>query len=340
MRAAALMQAIPQATEIDLYTELPASFFREELARPFRRIACALDCGCVQRDSTSVDIDATLERYADIDARRDALLPPLAERLRADGVDLVIADIPPLAFPLAQRAGLPSLAIGNFSWVDIYADYVVARPAYRPLLESMRADYAEAGALLRLAPGFGAALTGTVFELGIVCRPGHPQRPALARRLGLDPGKKWCLIYLGNYGFEGAHWERLGDFADWEFLGLYPLEGASPNYHRFEKDPSLRYADLTASVDLVLGKLGYGLVAETLTHGTPVLFVPRRDFAEHALLKEVVEDGGLGLEIPLEELKEMRMQAYLVRAAEMRQAPREAPGVSRFLRLLGWPVAG
>src|SRR6185503_9883976 len=97
-------------------------------------------------------------------------------------------------------------------------------------------------------------------DIGLVCRPGISRREEFARRFGLDAGKRWATVYIGTFGLQGADWKRLADFRDWEFIGLDPLPGAPANYHVIRKDPSLRYADLTASCDLVLGKLGYGLV--------------------------------------------------------------------------------
>jgi L-arabinokinase len=337
VRASALLQALPSDVEVTLYTALPESFFKEELGRAFRVVACALDCGCVQRDSVEINVPATLARYAEIEDRRAALVSPLAGRLRDERVDLIIGDIPPLAFPLASQAGIPSLALCNFSWVDIYAPYVEAYPAYAPMLARMRRDYARADAQLRLFPHFGEALTARVEELGLVCRPGSPRKVELAMRLGLDPNKKWCLVYLGNYGFAGVAWDRLADFSDWEFMGLYPLTQA-PNYHLVSKDPTLRYADLTASADLVLGKLGYGLVAECLTHGTPILFVGRHDFGEYPVLKQLVEERGLGCEIPLSAVKTLELKPYLRRAEALKPEKMAAGGTARFLEILGFPT--
>jgi hypothetical protein len=292
VRAAALLHRLPENAEVDLYTALPEGFFREELTRRFRVIPLELDCGCVQRDSAEVDVPATLERYAAIDAKRDSLLEEAAGRLRDEGADLLIGDIPPLAFPLARRAGIPSLALCNFSWVDIYAPYVEAYPGYRPLLDRMRRDYAQADAHARLFPFLGDPLAERVEELGLVCRQGMRRREELGKTFGLDPGKKWCLVYPGNYGLNGMDWERFADFPDWEFFGLYPLAKAAKNYRRLDKNPSLRYADLTASSDLVLGKLGYNLVAECLAHAIPILFSGRSDFSEFPVLKQLVEDRG------------------------------------------------
>ena len=63
--------------------------------------------------------------YADFDrrvARRSRSPAPSADAA------LVVGDIPPLAFAAAARAGVPSVAIGNFTWDWIYGVYRGVRP--------------------------------------------------------------------------------------------------------------------------------------------------------------------------------------------------------------------
>src|SRR5690606_27173594 len=146
----------------------------------------------------------------------------------------------------------------------------------------------------------------------------------------------WCLIYIGSFGLDGVDWGRLEAFSGWEFLGLYPLPGASANYRFLRKDLSFRYADLNASCDLVLGKLGYGLVAECLAQAKPILFLGRRDFDEFQMLKKVVEDRGLGLEVPLPEFLAMNIGKELDTLAGRKIAPLEATGVADILRKMGF----
>ncbi len=57
--------------------------------------------------------------HEDFNARADAE----AEVLRQLQATLVVADIPPLACAAADRAGVPSVVLGNFTWDWIYAAY-------------------------------------------------------------------------------------------------------------------------------------------------------------------------------------------------------------------------
>jgi L-arabinokinase len=335
VRNAALIEAIPPAVDVHIFTSLPESFFREELHRPSRLHACEIDCGCLQSSSVDVDVEATLARYAELDAGREAAIAGIASRLRALEIDLVVGDIPPLAFPIARAAGIPSLALCNFTWVDIYRPYVATRPRYRPMLERMQADYALADRRLRLWPSMAGGLPEPVEDVGLLCRPGRERRGEFAARFGFDAGKRWALVYVGNYGLEGVDWGGLARFPDWEFIGLHPLRGAPANYHLLRKDPSFRYADLTASCDLVMGKLGYSLVAECLSQAKPILFLGRSDFEEFPMLKAVVESGGWGREIPLPAFRALDIGNALRELTAADRRPLKADALPRILEKMG-----
>lgn len=335
VRNSALIEALPREVEVDIYTSLPESFFRQELRRPYTLIPCEIDCGCLQTDTVEVDIQATLRRYAELDARRSESISHFAGVLRDRAVDLVIGDVPPLAFPIAKSAGLESWSLCNFDWADIYRPYVGKHPGYGDMLLRMEEDYSLADRRIRFHPNMPDTLAGPSEEVGMVCRPGTPRRGEFARRFGLDPGKKWCLIYVGSFGLGGVAWDRLARFAEWEFMGLYPLQGASANYHVIEKDPTFRYADLTASSDLVLGKLGYGLVAECLSLAKPVLFLGRKNFMEFSMLKETLESRGAGMEISLEKFLSLDLGDALEALASRPLEPLQASGVPQILEKMG-----
>ena len=95
------------------------------------------------------------------------------------GADLVVGDIPPLAFAAAERAGVRSMAIGNFTWDWIYGIYPAFDELAPDVIPTIRAAYATATRALRL-PFHGG------FEpMAAVTR----DIPLIARRSKREPGE-------------------------------------------------------------------------------------------------------------------------------------------------------
>jgi hypothetical protein len=133
-----------------------------------------------------------------------------------------------------------------------------------------------------------------------VGRKGRNRRAELLHKYGLGPDKHLGLTYFGRPGIAGMDLRRLEDFADWEFLRISPIDGAPANYHFIPKT-DFPYQDLVASVDLLICKIGYGVAAEAMIHGTPLLYPPREDFAEYPILDAAVRSWGGGYPLSREE---------------------------------------
>jgi hypothetical protein len=285
---------------LTLRTDVPEAFFKEELPFPHSRRGGGFDVGCLQSDGVSALIPETLEAYMRISARNRRFLEGEARWCVDNGVDCVVGDITPFAFEVAERAGAPSAAIGNFTWHDIYAPYAERFPGYGAMLSEMAEQYRKATVALELYP----AAPMPVFErrkaMPILGRAGVNRREEICRHFGISPGKRLGLIYTGNFGLGGVDWRRLEGFEGWEFAGVYPLPGGPGNYHLISKE-RFRYQDLPASADAVIAKMGYGVFAESLLNGIPIIYPPRDDFAEFPVLDAEAKRLGSGVCVSMDE---------------------------------------
>jgi L-arabinokinase len=229
----------------------------------------ATDTGLVQMDSLRLDEDATAQAaarfYADFDARVDTE----AARLRDAHVDLVVADVPPLAFAAAGRAGVPSVAVANFTWDWIYRRYdSFARHAPGAISTIQRA-YEQTTLALRLPLHGGFETMGDVRDVPLIARR-SARDPADTRRiLGLVDDRPLVLASFGGYGL-ALPLDELRQSA--RFALVAP-----------EREPpaGLRYEDLVAAADVVVSKPGYGIVSECIANDTALLYTSRGRFAEY-----------------------------------------------------------
>ena len=89
------------------------------------------DIGLVQIDSLRFDERGSILRAAEFYASFAERADAEAAVLREIGAELVVGDIPPLAFAAASRARVPSVALGNFGWDWVYSVWPDFEPAVR-----------------------------------------------------------------------------------------------------------------------------------------------------------------------------------------------------------------
>lgn len=313
VRSAQLINALSEV-RFSIFSTIPRSYFERELTGPFDYYCIELDSGCAQTNAFEIDIDRTFEQYAAIEDQRDKKIAQCCDLLRSKRVEFVIGDIAPLAFAIANQLRLPSLAISNFTWVEIYQEYVSREPRFKQLILSIKEDYANASCYARLKPGLDQHPFERVEDVPLLCRNKAKSRQWLFETLNLDTGKKLCLIYIGQYGLSVTRWQNLSAYRDWQFAGIYPLENASDNYLQIELDGNkVQYSDLVANCDLILAKLGYGTVSESLYWNKPVAYPPREQFAEFQMLEMELSSAGLGLPVSQGQLQNCDLNTLLER---------------------------
>jgi L-arabinokinase len=293
VRSCAICNQFKSGLRLTIRSALPKSFFDEELCRPFEYFGDQLDCGCAQVDGVTVDIVETAKKYTAIARANTSRLQEQIAWTVNNAVDCVVSDITPFAFEVAAGAGVASVAVSNFSWLDIYEPYASVVPSFAPAISHIRRQYGMAGLLLALAPP--CELRGFVNrrDMSVVGRNGCDQRERLRAHFGVDAGKAIGLIYMGEYGLEQASWKQLERFHGWQFIGIHSLTSPPSNYLRINK-MDFRYEDLSASVDCIIAKLGYGVCSESLLNGVPVVFLPRTNFVEYPVLERFMFEHGLG----------------------------------------------
>jgi hypothetical protein len=176
-----------------------------------------------------------------------------------------------------------------------------------------------------------------------VGRKGRSIRSRINEEYGLHPEKHLGLIYTGNFGMDRVAWEELERFSSWEFIGLYPLPGEPKNYHLFRRG-KITYPDMVASAKVMISKIGYATVAECMINGTPLVFLPREDFAEYPVLEKEVLDRGYGWKLSPEDYTRLRWDSALEEVLSRKGLPPVDPGGARlcaraiedFIR--GWKI--
>lgn len=315
-RAAAVMAAAQERIphlRWEIFTQTPDWFFAESLNGPYTLHPTETDVGLVQVDALRADLDATVERLAGLLPFDPERIAGLAGLVTALGCQAVLCDIAPLGIAVAQAAGIPSVLVENFTWVDIYGEYLEECPALRPYSEQMAEWFAAANFHIQTTPactdlpGFG--IPGrSVQAVPPISRAPRTERAVVRRLLSIPDDAPLLLITMGGVDFRHSYLERLAAFPDVQFVlpGNHSPGETPPNVHLLSPRSGIFHPDIVAASDGVVGKIGYSTLAEVYAAGVPYGYVPRPRFRESDVLAAFVEREMAGFAIDADELSDGR----------------------------------
>jgi L-arabinokinase len=194
------LQQLDPRIRIAVRTMAPAWFLDRSLGSAIERQPVDTDTGVVQIDSLRLDEDQTARVAASFYASFDRRVAEEAAALRELAATVVAGDIPPLAFAAAHRAGIPSVAVANFTWDWIYAGYPHFEPLAPGTVELIARAYSHASLALRLpfSGGFDS-MKAVTRDVPLIARKATHTRDAARRRLGIDDGP----VVLASFGGHG-----------------------------------------------------------------------------------------------------------------------------------------
>ncbi len=253
-------------------TSVPRWLFARVAGERVEVQALETDTGVVQIDSLTLDEEATARRTAAFFAGFEHRIAIEAEMIRGLGAALVIGDIPPLAFAAAARAGVPSLAVANFTWDWIYSIYPAFERIAPGAIPAIRAAYATTTRALRLPLHGGfEPMAAVTRDIPFIARRSTRDPADTRRLLGIGGDRPVVLPSFGAYGTElPLEALRRSD----RFTLIEPVA---------EPPAGLLYQDLVAAADVVVSKPGYGIVSECVANGTALLYTSRGRFIEYDL---------------------------------------------------------
>jgi len=292
--------ALRPETRIGVRTSAPRWLF--DLTVKGKVAFSTLEC-----DTVIVQIDALTLDEADTIRRAAAFHSDLVTRaasetrvLRELGAGLIVGDIPPLAFAVSGAAGIPSIALGNFTWDWIYADYPRVRLA-PSLLPAIRGAYARGSMALRLPMSAGFETFSNVKDIPFIARHATHTREAVCKLLKLPADKPLVLMSFGGYGLPGLETDGLAKFKKYTVVTAAnlpvgrtrketPLVERKGSFLSVNEEAmyaaGVRYEDLVGAAAAVVTKPGYGIIAECIANDTAVLYTSRGHFPEYDVLVE------------------------------------------------------
>lgn len=240
-----------------------------------------LDFGTIDTPDWGVDVEATKAGLEELADRREALIEAESHFVKEVRANAVVLDVPWMAAPIAWKAGVPSVAVANFTWDQIYEPILGGGETASSLLAQIRQDYGLTALALQTPLG-GRNLAAFPHRRAVplIARRARRDPGDIRRELDLGPDDVAVLCALrGNDVLPRAGGRRIAG-KRLVTLSFQPAPAGSGDHLQLEPAWQTRFPDLVAASDVVLSKPGYGIAGECVANQTPLLHLPRTGFAE------------------------------------------------------------
>ncbi|MEO5353338.1 MAG: hypothetical protein H7835_09040 [Magnetococcus sp. XQGC-1] len=288
--------------QIHIVSPLPRTVLARLLRVDFSLDNRTQDVGLIQPDPMQVDLEATAVGLRLLHAHWSYHLAEEKKFLAEWQPDLLLANVPYLPIAAAAELGIPTLAIASLSWDAVLAAYFSrSDPEVEEWWQTMRQAYALTTLALLPTPAILDNLPFPQVErIAPLTPPGHRRREALRQSLGLAKEDERPLILVSLGGIPARHLpvHVLAQEERVHWLLDVPLPDHPGHLHSTPALlPHYSFADLSASVDGVVSKPGYGMATAATTQQIPFLYIRRGLFPDEPPICAWMEQMGRAREL-------------------------------------------
>ncbi|MBT3636670.1 MAG: hypothetical protein HN531_07005 [Opitutae bacterium] len=293
-RAVAILRALAQNTPgltVNVFSSLPDWFWTENLSPdiPYHAHQLETDVGLVQKSPFEHDLDQTITRLERFLAFDEPALEDTREILRESKPDLILCDVSPLGLVLGKELGIPTVLVENFTWDWIYGAYLDEEPRFEPFVEQLGELFRSADLRIQTEPICerieNCPLVPPIF------REFREPPDRILDQLGLPPDSRYLLVTTGGIPQDFSFLDKLKGRPDLTFVitGNFPQLERAENLILLPHRSGFHFPDLVRASCGVVGKIGYGTVAETWGAQVPLFAVYRENFRESEPIRNFVD---------------------------------------------------
>lgn len=339
-RAAAVMDAlnrIDASIHFDIFSKTPAWFFDQSLSGSYKIHPIKTDIGLVQKSPLHADLGQTIRELKEFLPYDPFKITQLSRWLMQRGCQFVMCDISPMGILVAQKGGIPSLLIENFTWDWIYEAYFKRDPAIKKYSQYLGQLFGEVDYHIQTEP-FCRLDSAELITLPVSRKPKVSARN-IRKKLGIPEGHKSVLVTMGGIPEEFQFIEGLNRHKDVVFV----ISGGAASLKRDQNVVLLPYQsafhpDLVNAVDAVIGKVGYSTLAEVYWAGVPFGYILRSDFRESRILVEYIQKNMAGVAIDEAHFYNGSWISDLDQLLTLRRIERQEPNGAEQIAGYLWPI--
>jgi hypothetical protein len=270
-----------------LATSAPRWLLESYIQGDFIHRHAALDIGIIQSDSVTMDKETTLAKLKKIRSEERAIMAREITFLQQNRVDLVLADIPPLAAAIAHTAKIPCWMISNFGWDFIYRPW---GGEFVAMADWIAALFGQCDQLFRLPFHEEMSAFPHITDIGLTGGSPHFSTAGMREKFAITaPIEHTILLTFGGLGLAQIPYFNLAKFPHWQFITFDRQAPDLPNLIKVT-DQRYRPVDFMPLCRAVVSKPGYSTFAEACRLDTPIISITREDFAESPVLLAGIQD--------------------------------------------------
>lgn len=253
------------------------------------------------KELLEVDIDQSIEIFKSGIEKQSKYIEKESEFCEKNNINLIISDICPFPFDVADKLKIPSIAISNFNWYSVFKHLTNENKLFNlvDLLEILKASYERADILLRLPFNIEMNCFKKILDISLVVRELTRNKNEIQTFLNLKEDD--LLIFFGLTDFKLSSTKLIDQFnhihAKYNRLKIIFSSFLKPyipneDYFKFIPENDQESQDYLAVSNAVIGKTGYGTVSECIAYNKPFIFTTRKDFIEDIPLVKGIEMFG------------------------------------------------
>ncbi|MCK4306673.1 hypothetical protein KAW50_00440, partial [candidate division WOR-3 bacterium] len=278
--------------KIYIKTNEPFNFVRQSLPQKnVEVIQTKNDVGVIFKDSSvSVDRERTKKVLEGWLGSWGDYIHNEKRFCRTYNIDLILSDIVPQPFIVADELNTPSIAISNFTWHYIFYNLFGDIPATERIKEAYRC--ADIAVVLPFNEEMN--ILKKKREIGLVSREITVDRPGMRKRCGISDDE--LLVYVGvGVSFDPSYMRSMKQIEEPNVKFLISSNAELP-FENVIKIPNneTETQNYIGMCDLVVSKTGYGTVSEAVSAKIPMFLLKRDGFKEDELIGIKVEEMGIG----------------------------------------------
>lgn len=266
--------------QLIIHCDAPKALLCRWFDQDFEHIQQPTDLGTPMVNALKVDVEQTWVQFSEQHRHKAQQVEHTRQLLEKAAPALILSNNSYLLSRAASELGIPCFHLCSLNWADNFLAFCGDKPRAQAIYQALCDDYNCADAFFRLPPYMPMPGFTNLVDVGPVCRVGT--QVDLKQHFGHADNKRYIVVSMGGMPYP-IHYEN------WpQDPSLFIINGGAevatrPNLINV-KDSGISMLDLTASVDAIVTKPGYGAYCEAAVWGTPILYLPRGDWPEEPWL--------------------------------------------------------